>query len=258
MTVDMRELTSYADESGNSIVYEGTKPQGNIRILFVGKNNRVTVHPGAKFAHLFARFDGDNGVLTVGDNPRSRHVTIDARIGQDSTIAIGNDVSTTGKLVLSAVEGSTLRIGDDVMIASECQIRCDDAHPIFDVRTRKRINPSQNIDIGNHVWLGYRATVLGGARIGSGSVIGLGSVVKAEVPNNVIAVGSPARVVRKDIAWERPHLSLEEPAYKPDADALAKLSAYWALTEHPPPSQRAERVRARVRRAFSALSKRRA
>jgi maltose O-acetyltransferase len=47
------------------------------------------------------------------------------------------------------------------------------------------------------VWLGARVTILRGVTIGRGSVIGAGSVVAADIPEGVVAVGFPARVVRK-------------------------------------------------------------
>ena len=50
--------------------------------------------------------------------------------------------------------------------------------------------------MGDNVWFGGNVTVLPGVTIGSGSVIGAGSVVSRDIPPNVIAVGSPCRVVR--------------------------------------------------------------
>jgi acetyltransferase-like isoleucine patch superfamily enzyme len=165
------------------------------------------------------------------------------RIGQDSTVRIGRNVSSTSTVAMSATEGTTIVIGEDVMFASENQVRADDGHPIFDVRTGQRVNVSKSIRIGAHVWLGRMAVVLGGARIGSGTVIGYGSIVTGRIPNNCVAAGVPARVVRRDIAWERPHLSLVRPFYKPDATSVVK-SAYWQLTEVPArPSWRARTYR---------------
>jgi acetyltransferase-like isoleucine patch superfamily enzyme len=71
--------------------------------------------------------------------------------------------------------------------------------------------------------------ILGGSSIGDGSVVGLGSIVKGSFPNNCILAGSPAKTVRRDIAWERPHLTLNKPFYKPDASCVKK-SDYWNKT----------------------------
>ena len=61
-------------------------------------------------------------------------------------------------------------------------------------------------------------------------MIGYGSIVTRNVPNNCIAAGVPATVIRRDIAWERPHLSMTKPYYKPDASTVSR-SPYWNLTE---------------------------
>lgn len=54
----------------------------------------------------------------------------------------------------------------------------------------------QQIIIGNDVWIGAYATILGGVRIGNGAVIGAGAVVAKDVPPYAVVVGNPARIVR--------------------------------------------------------------
>ncbi|CAM3781650.1 hypothetical protein [Avibacterium endocarditidis] len=89
------------------------------------------------------------------------------------------------------------------MFATNNQIRTDDAHPIYDVRTGKRLNTSKDIIIGYRVWVAYGATIWGGSQIGNGSIVGAYSVVKKRFPNNCIIAGVPAKVIRKDVFWER-------------------------------------------------------
>ena len=54
----------------------------------------------------------------------------------------------------------------------------------------------KSIHIGNNVWIGSNSTVLAGVTIGNNAVIGAGSVVTKDIPENMIAVGSPARVIK--------------------------------------------------------------
>ena len=56
---------------------------------------------------------------------------------------------------------------------------------------------AEPIIIGNNVWLGGHVTVLPGVRIGDNTIVGAGSVVTKSLPANVIAVGNPARVIKK-------------------------------------------------------------
>ena len=59
---------------------------------------------------------------------------------------------------------------------------------------------SQPTSLGDHVWIGTGATVLG-AEIGAGTVVGAGSVVTTNLPGEVLAAGNPARVIKKDVTW---------------------------------------------------------
>lgn len=225
----IRSLAAYKDAAGNQIISDGHIGE-IVSITFSGHNNRVVVPAKAKIGKLIVAFDGDNGQLTLGDSPKVGALRAIIRIGQDSEVRFGTNVSTTEQCVISAVEGTRVTFGDDVMIASDNEFRADDGHPIFDVHTEKRVNVSKDITIGNHVWFARGASALGGANVGDGTVIGFGSLVTGTIPNNVIAVGTPAKVVRKDVAWERPHLSLTNPPYKPDASTITK-SPYWHVTE---------------------------
>lgn len=221
----LETLSDYVDEQGNRI--ESPTAHGrNISVTFSGKNNKIIVHPQANIGRLKVTFDGDNGTLRIGHHADTGWLQANIRIGEDSTVEFGNNVSTTAICVISAVEGTTVTFGNDVMIASGNQFRADDSHPIFDVKTGVRVNPSKDIIIGNHVWFAFESCALGGAVVGDGSVIGFRSVVTGEIPSNAVAVGAPAKVVRRSIAWERPHLSLTEPPYKTDATTVEK-SPFW-------------------------------
>lgn len=70
-------------------------------------------------------------------------------------------------------------------------------HP-FDVEARNEgIEKAKTINIGDSAWLGGKVTVVPGVSIGKHSVIGAGSVVTKDIPDDVVAVGNPCRVIRK-------------------------------------------------------------
>lgn len=56
--------------------------------------------------------------------------------------------------------------------------------------------------IEDHVWIGKTVTVLKGVKIGEGVIIGAGSIVVRDIPPRCMAVGTPARVIKKDVKWE--------------------------------------------------------
>lgn len=162
--------------------------------------------------------------IKLGDRGLYRKGSIVAR----GRVIIGRDFSNNAGFFLNAHKYTQIIIGDDVMCASNVVLRGNDGHSIFDVRTGMNINSTEEISknrkivIGNHVWLGMHATILYNTEICDGSIIGTESLVKSRIPNNCIAAGIPARVIRKDIAWSR----------KDCADQLMEHEqAYARLTE---------------------------
>jgi len=215
-----------------------TDARGNRLVAPVALLPRLTVHfrasdcllwldPAASIGAVSVEFNGDRGQCRLGGGGGEGAFSALLRLGQDSRILVGDGTTTTARCFIGASEGASVRIGEDCMLASDVQLRCDDAHPIFDIHTGARVNPSEDILIGDHVWLAYGVRCLGGSRIGDGSVIGLDSIVTGPVPNNCIAVGRPARVTRRDVAWERPHLS--HPPARPDAASVVR-SRWWQPT----------------------------
>jgi len=88
-----------------------------------------------------------------------------------------------------------VRIGADCQIAPRVQLLTA-THPI-DRRARAALEEwGEAITLEDGVWLGGGVIVLPGVTIGEGTVVGAGSVVTRDLPAGVVAVGSPARVVR--------------------------------------------------------------
>ncbi|MGR5437819.1 sugar O-acetyltransferase [Vibrio owensii] len=93
-------------------------------------------------------------------------------------------------------------IGDYVMIGPNVTL-CTAGHPI-DAATRYTYEEfAKPIYIADKVWIGANVVVLPGVRIGFGAVVGAGSVVTKDVPENTVVVGNPARVVKENINTEQ-------------------------------------------------------
>jgi maltose O-acetyltransferase len=87
-----------------------------------------------------------------------------------------------------------VKIGDFTLFGPAVQILTP-LHPT-NAEQRRREEFGTPIEIGSDVWVGGGALILAGARIGSRSIIGAGSVVTRDVPEGVFAAGNPCRVIR--------------------------------------------------------------
>lgn len=130
----------------------------------------------------------------IFSNPE--RITIGARLnlGARCTLWAGPGV---GKIVI----GDDVLFGPEVMVTA-ANYRFNDGSPV----TEQAMDEGDVI-IGNDVWLGTRAIVLPGSRIGDGAIIGAGALVRGTIPAGAIAVGQPARVVGQRDAEALPPLS---------------------------------------------------
>ena len=93
------------------------------------------------------------------------------------------------------LDAAKVTFGDNVFIAPDCGFYTA-GHPIDAERRNKGLEYAYTITVGDNVWIGGGVKVMPGVTIGSNVVIGGGSVVTRDIPDNVVAVGNPCRVLR--------------------------------------------------------------
>ncbi len=148
-------------------------------ILIKGTNNRVLVGKGCRLA----------GEIIVK--------------GSNQTVTIG-DETTFASVYLLCMENKDITIGRRCMFSRNIEIRTSDAHALIDKKKRTRLNPASSIIIGDHVWVGVGALISKGAIIADDSVVGAASFVnKAFEESNVVIAGTPAKVIRRGVTWNR-------------------------------------------------------
>lgn len=109
-------------------------------------------------------------------------------------VHVGKNVFMNYNAVL--VDDGDIFIGDDVMFGPNVTIVTAE-HPLSPELRREGYQYNKPVHIGNNVWIGAGATVLAGVTIGDNSVIGAGAVVTRDIEPNSVAVGVPARIIKK-------------------------------------------------------------
>ena len=168
-------------------------------IEMIGSNNSISIGSGCYSSGHFNATLGTNCHLTIGDDCHLGHNFI--HMAADSTLAIGQKTSFNGASEILMHEPSKVTIGSFCLIASDTMISTSDMHSVLDAQTGARINPAKDILIENKVWIGARAVILKGCRIGAGSIVALGAIVTGDVPRQAVMAGNPARVVRTGVTW---------------------------------------------------------
>lgn len=109
-------------------------------------------------------------------------------------IEIGENFFSNYNLVI--LDTNKVTFGDNVFIGPNCGFYSA-SHPIDYKIRNKGLCYGKPIKVGNNVWIGGNVDVLTGVTIGDNVVIGAGSVVTKDIPSNVVAVGNPAKIIRK-------------------------------------------------------------
>ena len=175
--------------NGKGNVVEIVKPKAikDLKIFINGSNNVIKIEEGCFLNGLIAWIEDDNGKITVGEN-----------------------TMVCGQTQLSCIEGTKIEIGKDCMFSSGIYVATGDAHSILNEKG-ERINPSIDITLKDHIWVGYHATILKGVTIENDSIVGARAVVtKAFDKQGVALAGSPAKIVKENISWDAARLPIKE------------------------------------------------
>jgi maltose O-acetyltransferase len=111
-----------------------------------------------------------------------------------SNITLGDNVFFNFNCVVLDV--APVVIGSNVMFGPAVQIYTA-THPLNAAERRAGLESGKAVFIGDDVWVGGGAIICPGVTVGAGAVIGAGSVVTKDIPEGVLAVGNPCRVVRE-------------------------------------------------------------
>lgn len=144
---------------------------------------------------------GSNNVIMIG-----KKAVIRGRIlikGNNQKVIFGKHTTTQSCYILCQ-ECCNIEIGDWCMFSRDIEIRTTDAHSVVDLKTRERINKSASVKIGNHVWVGVGSLISKGSQIPNDSIVGAYSFVnKKFTDENVLIAGTPAKIIRHGLTWNR-------------------------------------------------------
>lgn len=180
----------------------------SVKIHMKGSGNRVIVGDFSRLSHVEIYISGNNNVVEIG-SWCTLVKTVFCLEDDGNKITVGKGSRLLGAAELAAIESTQITIGEDCLFSSEIFFRTGDSHSLLDL-SGKRINPSRDIVVEDHVWIGMRATVLKGAYIGADSVVGACALVTGSHPEkNCVLAGAPAKVVKTGVNWYIRRLPVE-------------------------------------------------
>lgn len=197
-------LGVHFDDSCWLTVAEGMKPaEAPLKLSVQGGKKRFSG------VHLTVLSTKGQAKLILGDDQAKVFIGSDtqvrgtAHLFGEPTLFIG-DGTHIGAQARLMVNHADLVIGADCQLVDDVLIQCNDPFPVIDLTNGELLNGDRRrIYLGRHVLVNRRAVLNPGVRVGDGAIIQAGAVVVRDVPPNTWVGGSPAVVLREQVAWER-------------------------------------------------------
>ena len=172
------------------------QPPANVKLVILSENMDLRI----MLRH-------SNATLILGSLATGK---LDVRLNGNTTKVIIGDRIVTRGLRIAAHEGDII-IGAGCLIGEGSVLQGHDAHGIIDIKTRTIVNNSVvTTELEPYVWLAQRVIVMPGKKVGTGSIVGAGSIVTRDVPSCCLAVGAPAKTVRKGVTWSRNYSEIDK------------------------------------------------
>lgn len=169
-------------------------------IVDKGEGNNVEISNSAVVKGAI-KINGNNNHVLIADEVVVRGDILVR--GDNQRLTIGAHTTFQSVYILCQ-EGCNIEIGDWCMFSRDIEIRTTDAHSVVDVQTRERVNKPASVKIGNHVWVGVGSLISKGSQIPNDSIVGAYSFVnKKFTEENVLIAGTPAKIVRHGVTWNR-------------------------------------------------------
>lgn len=180
----------------------------SVKVNKVGRKksiHNISVKISAVRGSIEVSVGNDGSSLVFSDNVVGKY---DVRVWRKSEVFIGEETTSSGVKIVC--DNSSFVCGCDCMFSDDVLIQTNDQHGIVDLSLGVIVNSAYSkTELGNHVWLGRRSTLMAGSFVESGSVVGAASLVTGHVPKNCIVAGVPARVIKENHTWSRSPIKLD-------------------------------------------------
>ena len=189
---------------GNRVEYGAHVAFRNCRLRISGNNNHLVIEDFGVFNNVTFAIMGHDHSIRIGKSVRFNRGGEVWLEDSGCTMTIGAHTTFENAHLAVTEPGSILQIGDDCMFAYDIDVRTGDSHSILDRATGERINYARHVLIEDNVWVAAHCSILKGTVLRKDTVVATRSVVsEAHERGAIVLGGSPARVLREDITWDR-------------------------------------------------------
>lgn len=195
-----RKLRPIIVKGKNNQVLINCKCQ-NFVVRVFGNNNKIFIDKTCTAINSTLTIVGNNCLVKIKENC---NLIGPCHIHMEDNGGLYVDKNTNIRGVTFVINNGNVKIGKNCMFSYDIIVRNNDGHKVFECgKENVKINENKDVNIGNHVWICQKASILKGASIGDDCIVAFGALVVKGCDNNSILAGNPAKVVKRGITWAK-------------------------------------------------------
>ena len=168
------------------------------------RKNKIVFGKNVVLRYCRLEIHGSGNIVIIGDNCKLSGLRVYINSGQNK-LEIGKNTivnaSKEQRTLFNPCDGGEIIIGEKCLFSNSIEMHTTDYHKIM--VNGQRTNPPHNIHIGAHCWIGLQCLILKGTTIADNVVVGARSMLNKEIAeSNVVVVGNPAKIVKRDVTWD--------------------------------------------------------
>ncbi|MCL2481867.1 MAG: hypothetical protein FWF43_00320 [Propionibacteriaceae bacterium] len=174
--------------------------EGNTLIALPPAGRGVASEWNTTLRSASIKFLGNQSIVMLA--PSKWAYCIDVRIFSECSLCCGDNFFNPrgGAMSFTVGEHSNVLMGSGGRVASRVQLVTSDQHPLYDMTSMTRINPSRSVLVGDKVWLGKDSLIMKGTQLGTGSTVAARALVAGKrVPSYSLWGGVPAQQLREHV-----------------------------------------------------------
>ncbi len=181
----------YEDIFGNYIEVKGISD-----IEISGCGNYISIGLNSPTNRFYISVGDDNKIVIADYAQLWLNKEIKMKGIAASEISIVGGCHIANNLKIDAGKFGTVIIRKACLISYDVLMHCGNGFA-------EKSGVEDSIVLEEWVWLGYRTTLLAGAHVNSGCIVGARALVAEEIPNNCMAAGDPARIIKRNVTWHQ-------------------------------------------------------
>ena len=176
-----------------------------LEIEIHGDNNTIKIEFPIKVSDSKIQIlNNKNAYIEIGSTLNLSNVKIACYNAKDQVCKIGKNFYSKQVGFHLNDDSASITVGNDSLFSFGVNLWASDGHSIFDLNSKEILNKqNEPIKIGSHCWIGANVSFSKNGQIQDNTIVGMGAVVtKAFDKENILIIGSPAKILKENVDWD--------------------------------------------------------